>query len=174
MSDDDEELANQRRYARILTEMPLVLSDPGGELLDGRAVAHDVSAVGFRAVTQAKLAEGQTVAFELEVDLDQKVRGQAKIVWSNADQFGYCSAGAKITKLSWRDSSLLRGSVYTPGYDFVGLARKMFWGFYWVVVVAAVQNVIFHQPTTRLIVWKLLPVIGALVILGASLFTLLG
>jgi hypothetical protein len=174
MSDDNEGAANQRHYARFLTEMELVLSEPGGAELDGKATAHDVSAAGFRATTRAEVQEGQDVAFELVVEEGERVRGLARIVWVNPDQYGWFSAGAKITKLSWRDSSRLRSSVYTPGYDFVALARRMFWAFYWVIVVAAIQNVIFHQATARTIVWKLLPVVGALVVLGGSLFALLG
>lgn len=172
----DSELPNERRYARFLTEMDLVLSS-GGKPLDETAQAVDISAAGFRAVTRAELKEGQVVDFELVlVGANEKVKGRGKVVWASRDafQFDFWSAGIKITKMSWRDSSKLRSDVYEAGYDFAGLAKNMFWALYIIIVAAAVQNVLFHQPQARHIIWKLMPVIAALGVLAASLFALLG
>jgi hypothetical protein len=175
VSEEPDETANERRYERFASQLDLRLYE-GSAALDEVARAVDVSAAGFRAVTRAQLREGQVLGFELVVGDGDVVRGQGKVVWVEQDRFVFDSvnAGVKITKISWRDSSRLRKSVYTPGYDFVKLARTMFWAFYWIIVTYAVQNVVFHQKTAREMVWHLLPIAGALAALGFSLFALLG
>lgn len=164
-----------RRYERVLKEFELKLWSEGA-VVDENARAVDVSAAGFRAVTRAPVREGQEVQFELILDDGDTVRGGGKVAWSARDafQFDVYSSGVKITDLSWTDGNKLRGTLYARGYDFVGLARKMFWGFYILVVVLAVQNVLFHQATTRAILWKLVPIALAAGALGASIFWLLG
>ena len=86
-------------------------------------------------------------AFEIILDGGSRVRGLAEVIWISQDPWGAYVSGAKITKISWRDSGKLRRQVYRP-LRFAGLARKMFWGFYWIIVVAAIQNIVLHQPLT--------------------------
>lgn len=176
MSEDPQEPVNQRAYARFLAEMDVVLSE-GGAPIDPAASAVDVSAAGFRVVTRAALKEGQAVDFELVIaGTTDRIKGSGKVVWAAQDAFSFdfYSAGIKITKMSWRDASKLRGSVYTPGYDFTALARMTFWALFWIIVVAGIENIAFHQPLARQVIWKLLPIFAALLVLAWSLFALLG
>ena len=165
---------NDRRFQRFLTELDLVLAQAGGAVIDEHAQAHDISPRGFRIETRTRLAEGSKVAFEMTLGNGDRVKGTAEIVWVGQNQWGACLAGAKITRISWRDSGRLKQAIYRPGFDFVGLARKAFWGLYVVIVVVALQNVVLEESMTRELIWKLAPVIGALVALGWSLLVLLG
>lgn len=162
---------NERRYERYQSDVDAALLDESGGVIDGSAQAKDISAAGFRVETRAKLNVGQKVRFELTFGDGETARGEGKVIWASADPWGGYAAGLKI-KMSWRESSKLRQRVYRQGYDFVALARKMFWGLYWIIVFAALQNVLLHQAT-RDVVASLIPVVLALAVLGWSLLLLL-
>lgn len=172
---DDSPPPEDRRYARVIKEFELRLWSEGA-VVDDAARAVDVSPAGFRAVTRAALRADQEVEFELLLEDEDRVRGSGKVAWSAQDafHFDFYSSGVKITDISWTDANKLRGSLYARGFDFVALARKMFWGFYILIVAAAVENVLFHQATARAILWKLVPIAAAAGVLGLSLFWLLG
>jgi hypothetical protein len=155
-------------------EFDLVLTEPGGLVIDAHAQAQEISPKGFRAETRARLDTGARVAFELILGDGERVRGMADLAWVKKDEWGKTVAGAKITKMSWKDSGKLKQAIYKPGFDFVALARKAFWCLYIVVCVAAIQNILLEQPMTRQLLLKLIPVVGALLMLGWSLLTLLG
>lgn len=163
---------NKRRQVRFLTDLDLVLLEPSGAVIDDKAKAHDISSAGFRAETRLKLKEGAKLGFLLVMD-EGSVRGQAQIVWVSPDQWGWYHAGAKITKISWRDARRLRRQVYTPGYDFWGLAKLFFKALFWAVLVLGLHNVIFHQPVVRKVLLDLWPVLVAVFVLGWSLRALL-
>ena len=165
---------NERRLQRHITEIEVTLYDPDGSVVDPNAMARDISASGFRAELRKPLEVGRKLRFEMTFDDGEKAGGDIQVAWAQADPWGGHIAGMKITKMSWRDSSRLRARVYRPGYDFVTMARKMFWGLYWIIVVAAVHNVVFHQKLTREVLWHLAPVAGALAVLGWALLMLLG
>jgi hypothetical protein len=162
-----------RRWTRMATEFDVVLSEPGGAVIDGHAQARELSVAGFRAETQVALNDGQSVAFEVVLPDGDKVAGRGRVVWTSHDQFGWFVSGVKITRLSWKDRGRLRRAIYRPGYDFWGLARKMFWGTYLVIVVAAVQYVLQTQTTALGVALKLGPVLLALAVMGWSLMVLL-
>lgn len=165
--------ANQRGQARFLTELDLVLLDARGGVLDDHAQALDITPAGFRAESRVVMEKGQTLHFELILEGGERVRGRAKVVWVNADGRGFYSAGAKITRLSWRDRGRLRRQVAGPSYDFGALARKMFWTAYWIVIAVGAQNVIRHQPVTRELIWTLSPIALALAVAGWAMLQLL-
>jgi hypothetical protein len=164
---------SDREWTRMATEFEVVLSEPGGAVIDAHAQARELSVAGFRAETQVALSEGQSVAFEIALRDEEKVAGRGRVIWTSQDQFGWFASGIRITRMSWGERSQLRRHIYRPGYDFWGLARKMFWGFYWVIVVAAVQNMLLFQPVTLELALKMGPVLLAALVMGWSLRTLL-
>lgn len=164
MSDDAE-----RKYARFLTDLDLVLADLDGRVVDERAQAHDVSPKGFRVHSRVELAEGRRVQFTMLLGDGEKVRGQAIVVWSARDEWGWFDAGAKITRLSWRDARKLRGTVAAPGYDFLGLARLAWKALFWTVIVAALHNVAFNQPHVKRVLVDIAPAAAAILVLFVGL-----
>ncbi len=166
--------ANYHGQARFLTELDLVLLDARGEPLDPHAQALDITVAGFRAETRLELQKGQTIHFELVLEDRERVRGRARVVWVNPDGRGFYSAGAKITRLSWRDRGRLRRQVAGPSYDFGALARRMFWACYWIVIAVGAHNIINHQPLTRELIFKLSPIALALGVAGWAMLELLG
>jgi len=165
--------ADYRGQARFLTELDLVIMDAGGGVLDHHAQALDITPAGFRAETRIELKKGQTLDFELLLEGGERVRGRARVVWVTPDGRG-CSAGAKITRLSWKDRGKLRRQVAGPSYDFGALARKTFWAAYWIVIAVAAHNIINHQPLTRMLIFKLTPIALALAVAGWAMLELLG
>lgn len=167
-----EPLPNKRGQVRFLTDLDLVLLESSGQLIDDKAKAHDISPAGFRAETRVRLREGTRLSFILLMD-DGPIRGQAQVVWTSADQWGWYHVGAKITKISWRDGRRIRRRVYTPGYDFWGLAKLAFVALFWMTLVIGLHNVVFHQPAIRRLLWDMAPVLVAVFVLGWSLRSLL-
>lgn len=163
-----------RRYERVLQELDVELTELDGSHLDDRAVAEDVSPVGFRVITRAPLEKDQRLAFSLRLMDDSVVRGKALVVWRDSDRWGGTVAGLKITGMSWGDRSRLRGRISRPGYDFVGLARKAAWAMFWIVLAAGVHNVAFHQPEIRKTLGTMLPVIGGVFVLALGLWLVKG
>ena len=166
--------AEHRGQARFFTKLDLLLYDARGQALDVHATAQDISPAGFRAETRGDVTAGQIVKFELLLEDGGRVRGSAKVVWQTPDGRGWSSIGAKITKISWHDRGRLRNYVTEPGYDFVGVARALFWTAYWVVVAVGIHNVLNHQALTRELIWKLAPVAVALLCAGWAMLQLVG
>lgn len=98
MSDRDERRTSQR----VLTEFPLVLMNEKGEELDVHAVAHDVSAKGFKAESRSELKKGQIVRFRLGIDATGDVSGRARIVWVQRTDISHWG-GAQFLDLSRSD-----------------------------------------------------------------------
>ncbi|MBI3552894.1 MAG: PilZ domain-containing protein [Elusimicrobia bacterium] len=172
--DDDEELPSRRSAARFLTDLDLTLFDSSGRLIDAHAQAHDVSPKGFRAETKTNLAEGDVVRFSLDFEEEEPVTGQAQVVWIGQNPWGWYNVGVKITRISWRDSRRLQSNLFKPGYDFASLAKKAMRALWWLVLIAGVDNIFFHQPAVRVIFLHLSPVLVALFFFGWGLMMLLG
>ena len=166
--------SGRRRRGRETSDYELVLHQSNGDTLDSYARAHDVSSSGFRVETRSALTEGQEVAFEMVMDSGDVVRGRARVTWVAANSRGTFSTGVKVTKLSWKDGRRLRGALAEEGYDFVQLARNMAWALYWIVIAVGLHNLLFHQSLTLNVLGRLIPVIGALVVAGWAILTLLG
>lgn len=161
-----------RRYARSMTDLDVVLRNEQGQLVDERAQARDVSRAGFRVESKSKLEEGQRLTFTMDLGDGELVRGAARIAWARVDEWGAYSAGAKIVKISWKDARKLGGQAARPGYDFAGLAKKAFFAFYWLVIVAGAHNIIFDQPDVSVALVRSLPALVAAVVMGFALMML--
>ncbi len=162
----------QRRYARFLTDLDLTLWGSEGSAIDESAQASDLSPVGFRATTSAELKIGDRLRFTLKLDEGEKIEGVCEVVWVNKDGWGTQTAGFKFHRIPWGAKRMLRQAVPVERYDFVGLAKIAGLAVYWTVIVAAVHNVMFHQPWARQIAGQLMPIIGAVVVLSLGLFML--
>lgn len=163
-------MAENRRHDRILTELDVSLWELGedGALLDDRCRAQDISPLGFRVSAQARLEKGQRVRFELNLDDDfEPAKGEAEVVWTETDTWGGSVMGVRILSMSWRDRRRLRGRTSTPGYDFVGLARRAAISVFWIVLALGAHNIAFHQPVMREVLMKLTVPLAA--VMGISL-----
>jgi hypothetical protein len=166
-------VSEERRYARVLTDLDVVLTDTSGSVLDDTAQASDISPVGFRATTRAEVKIGDKVRFLINFEeAGEKIDGSAQVVWVTKDGWGTQTVGFKFARISWRARRLLRQNVQVERYDFVALAKTAAFAIYWIVIVAAIHNVAFHQPWARQIAQELLPVMVAAALLGGGLMLL--
>jgi hypothetical protein len=118
-----------------------------------------VSPEGFRVVTRGNLAKGGRITFSLSMDDGRAVEGEAEVIWVREDGYGGCEAGVRVTNMSWSDARRLRGVVYEPGFDFAGLAWTAAKMIFLLVVVAGLQNILFHQPHVRAALLQMAPVL---------------
>ncbi len=173
MSDrEEEELPSRRSTARFLTDLDLEIADASGKVLDASAQAHDVTHKGFRAETKVEIKDGTVFRFTLKVEDAEPITGQAQVAWIGQSPWGGTTFGAKIVKISWRDSRRLAANLRSAGYDFVALAGKAMRMVWWIVVVAGLNAVIFHRPDAQKIFMELVPVMIALFFLGWGLLLL--
>lgn len=163
----------RRSDERRLLDAELSLRDASGRLLDAHARAQELSLDGFRAQTRCGLRPGEHVHFTLTLDAETQVRGEAVVAWSAAEPFGPYSAGARITRLRWRDRGRLRRALAGPAYDFARLVRLTLRALYWIVIALGLHNIAFHQPALRRLAVELIPVLLAVAVMGWSLHVLL-
>jgi len=170
----EEELPSRRASARFLTDLDLVISDKDGTVLDGSAQAHDISPKGFRAETKLEMKEGDVFHFSLEAEdrEEEPITGRAQVAWTGQNPWGGTNIGVKITKISWRDSRRLAANLFRGGYDFAGLARKAMRAVWWVVLIAGINSVVFHQPTARKLFIDMAPVLAATFFFACGLLLL--
>ena len=169
-----DELPSRRAEPRFLTELALVVSEVSGKIVDQFGKAHDVSQRGFRAETSAKLKVGDEFGFQLRAEVDAApIRGRARAMWVEPNPWGGVNVGAKITRISWADSRRLRKGTLAEGFDFAAIAKLAWKAAYWIVIVAGLDNIIFHQPQLRKLIGELQPVLIALFFLGLGLLLLL-
>lgn len=161
----------RRNTERSLTELPIALQDEKGVVLDDHAVAHDVSAKGFRLETHVDLAPGQVIRYRLALAADRDLRGSAKVVWSQRTDFGLW-AGAEFSSLSWSDKRLLRRVLKPRTADWVLITMKVFLATFWISVILAFWYGV-RSPFWRPQIFWLAPKAVAGVILGWSLRELL-
>lgn len=167
MSDDDH-----RTGARFINELGVVLrSSKGGEPLDDRAFAHDVSVRGFKVETQAHLAENMILSFTLELPMGASVAGKGRVVWHTRDMFSMW-AGVEIVSMSWSDKRRL-SHLLSPGnadWDrLINLCAKLVMA---LVVIAAARRIILSAPM-RALVGQLAPKIITLLVMGWALLGML-
>ena len=167
-----EDLPGRRSMTRFLTDLDLVIADLSENVIDERAQAHDITPKGFRAETKASLKEGDKFKFHLQVEDEDPIVGLAQVVWVGQNPWGWWNVGVKITKISWRDRRRLDSNLLRHGYDFAGLARKAALALFWFIVVAGLDNIVFHQPQARKVLLHLTPVVIASVFLAWGLLLL--
>jgi len=167
MADETE----RRRAARILTDFSLVLLDEKGAELDGRALAHDVSDRGFKAETQAELAQGQMIRFRLSLIDGQEIRGRARVVWAHREELAFW-AGAQFVGLSWGDLRRVRRVTSPSDVDWGAIADKAIVALS-LLLVTSIGWIALSSPTWRGVLEDLFPKIVAAVAMGLALRVLL-
>ncbi|HAM35987.1 MAG TPA: hypothetical protein DEB40_11025 [Elusimicrobia bacterium] len=136
----------RRRHERCLFDLPLVLRDPAGRLIDARAVAHDVTIEGFGFETKAGLKDLSRVGFVLSLPDGGTVSGSARLAWCRALDWGGSWGGAKIARLPWREARKIRRLLHGPGYDWSGLADRALVGGAVVIVVCLGDMILRSDP----------------------------
>ncbi|MEK7384212.1 MAG: PilZ domain-containing protein [Elusimicrobiota bacterium] len=92
---------------RICGEFPLVLDDEKGVLIDDHALAHDISAKGFKLESNGVLRMGQLLCFRIQFNQGPPMSGRARVVLvERADLVLW--AGVEFIHLSWSDRRRLR------------------------------------------------------------------
>lgn len=164
---------DERRVGgRLLTELNVVLRpSKGGEPIDDRAVAHDVSFNGFKVETQAQLADNMLVSFTLELPKGETASGKGRVVWTNRETFA-CWAGVEILSLPWRDKRRLGRLLNPHGVDWDRLTSLCVTLVMALTVLAAAHRVLTSAHLRELAV-ALAPKIVALLVMGWALVGLL-
>lgn len=162
----------RRDGARLITELGVVLRpSKGGEPLDDRATAHDVSIKGFKLETQAQLTENMMLAFTLELPMGESAAGKGRVVWANRDTFATW-AGVEIVSMSWGDKRRLKRMVSPDGVDWDRLASLCVKLAMALTVIAAAHRIILSGQLRELFA-SLAPKIIALFVMGWALVGLL-
>ena len=169
---EEESAEDRRAHSRALTDLEVALTGDGGAVLDPEARALDVSPEGFRVVSHNLLKQGSRLSFAMSLEDGTPVSGEAEVVWSRPDGWGGCEAGLRITSMSWSDARRLRGQVYEPGFDFGKLAWLAAKVVFLLVIVAGVQNVLFHQPHMRSAAAQALPAVAVVLIVAVVVHAL--
>ncbi|MCR4295695.1 MAG: PilZ domain-containing protein [Elusimicrobia bacterium] len=162
----------RRTGARLLTELSVVLRpSKGGEPIDDRAVAHDVSIKGFKVETQAQLADNMLVSFTLELPKGETAAGKGRVVWTNRETFA-CWAGVEILSMPWSDKRRLGRLLDPDSVDWDRLTSLSV-----TLVMALTMVAVAHRVLTsgrmRELAVTLAPKIIALLVMGWALAGLL-
>ncbi len=162
----------RRTGARLLTELSVVLRpSKGGEPIDDRAVAHDVSINGFKVETQAQLADNMLVSFTLELPKGETATGKGRVVWTNRETFA-CWAGVEIISLPWNDKRRLGRLLNPHGVDWDRLTSLCVTLVMALTVLAAAHRILTSGQLRELAA-ALAPKIAALLVMGWALVGLL-
>lgn len=163
---------DRREGARFITELNVILRpSKGGEPLDDRATAHDVSVKGFKVESQSPLAENSLVAFTLELPRGGTASGKGRVVWSNRETFATW-AGIEIVSMPWGDRRRLSALLDPETVDWERLASLLASLVMILTVLAAAHRVIL-SPSLRTLFMKMAPKIIALFLMGWALTGLL-
>lgn len=155
----------RRGGARFLSEFSVELRPAkGGELIDDRAIAHDISVKGFKVETQAVLEKGAEVSFALELPGGARAVGRGRVVWSARETFATW-AGIKILAMSWRDKRRLSLVLYPDTVDWERLSSSGF-KFVMAMTVIIAAHRILTNAHLRAVFVELLPKIVALTVMG--------
>ncbi len=169
MSDPTE----RRSATRFITMLPLVILDEAGKVLDPTATAHDLTTAGFKGELIYDMKEGESFLFSLELsDGKPPVRGGARAMWAKREGYA-CWVGAQITSLSWGDKRRLRAALAPPGVSWGPIAGQFFNALVWIVVVLALQRLLFHGSLRRQAFFDLIPSLFALGVMGWALLSFL-
>ena len=169
MSSGDE----RRKSVRFITDCMVVLRPAkGGPPLDERAIAHEVSMVGFKLETHATLAQNSTIAFALELPESGCVSGEGLVIWSKRDKFATW-AGIKVVKMSGADKRRLSRKLRPDAVDWPRIADLAVRALFVITVVAAAQKLIFQRPDALGVVAHLAPKLIALLLMAWAVLGLL-
>jgi len=158
---------DRRQAARILTEFPLVLHDEKGVLVDGHALAHDVSTKGFRAECSGVLEKGQFLRFQVQFSEKQSLSGRCRVAWVERTDLAVW-AGAEFLRLTWSDRRLIRRVTRPAAVDWSSIFDKALTALIWGSVALALWSAVtsrFWRP----ILLSLVPKAIATLVLGWAL-----
>lgn len=162
----------RRTGARFITDLSVTLrTSKGGDPIDDRATAHDVSVKGFKVETQAQLTENMMVAFTLELPAGETAAGKGRVVWCNRESFA-CWAGVEVVSMPWGDKRRLRKLVSPDGVDWdrlMGLCLRLAM----ILTVLAAAHRILLSGHLRELFARLAPKMIALLVMGWALVNLL-
>lgn len=162
----------RREGARFITELSVSLHpSKGGEAIDDRATAHDVSVKGFKVETQAQLTENMMLAFTLDLRAGETASGKGRVVWCNRETFA-CWAGVEIVSMSWGDRRRLKKLVAPDGVDWERLTELCLKLAMALVVLAAAHRILLSGHLRELF-GRLAPKMIALLVMGWALVNLL-
>lgn len=162
----------RRDGARFLTELSVVLRPiKGGEPIDDRATAHDISTRGFKLESQAKIADGSLISFTLELPRGEKVEGRGRVAWSKQEPFA-CWAGVEITRMSWGDKRRLNRTLNPDTVDWAHLSDITFKLIMSVTVVIAAHRIAV-DASMRQLAEHLAPKILGVTVMGWALLGML-
>lgn len=163
----------RRKGARFITAFMVILRDAkGGPPLDERAMAHEVSTVGFKIETHAELIQNSHVAFVLELPEDGCISGQGLVIWSKREKFATW-AGIEIVKMSRADKRRLSRRLHPDAVDWSRIADLALRALFVITVVAATQKLIFERPDALGVMTQLAPKFIALLLMAWALLGLL-
>jgi hypothetical protein len=162
---------DRRRSARLLSEFPLVLMEPSGTVLDDRALAHDLSAHGFKAETQARLQKGAAVRFRLSLDQAGEVAGRGRVAWEQSTALSVW-LGVEFQGLSWADRRRVRRATHPRDVDWSVIAERLALGLF-VVMATGVLGRMMASALWRGYLAALAPKAFACAALGWALIVLL-
>lgn len=169
MSSQDE----RRKGARFITDFMVILrSAKDGAPLDERAMAHEVSASGFKLETHATLGLHSEVAFELQLPEGGCVCGEGLVIWSKRETFATW-AGIKIVKMSGADKRRLSRRLHPDTVDWPKVSALALRALFVITVVAAAQKLIFQRPDVLGVMAQLAPTFIALLLMAWALLGLL-
>jgi|GEM_PF-1891177 len=125
-------MSDERRgSARILNDFSLVLMDERGTVIDEHAIAHDLSAKGFRAELHGDVVEKQPVRFQLSLDGGVEFKGRARIAWVQRTDFSIW-AGAEFVGLTWAEKRMLKAASSGPSANWMLVATRLLLGTLWI------------------------------------------
>ncbi|MBI2386626.1 MAG: PilZ domain-containing protein [Elusimicrobia bacterium] len=162
----------RRSGARFITELSVVLRpSKGGEPLDDRATAHDVSIGGFKVETQAQLTDNMMLSFTFELPRGQTATGKGRVVWTNRETFASW-AGVEIVSMPWGDKRRLGKLLNPDGTDWERISNLCIKLAMILTVIAAAHRVLMSAHLRSLFA-SLAPKMIALLVMGWALVNLL-
>lgn len=162
----------RREGARLITELSIVLRpSKGGEPLDDRATAHDVSVNGFKVETQAQLTDNMMLSFTFELPRGETATGKGRVAWTNRESFASW-AGVEIVSMPWGDKRRLKKLLNPDSTDWERIANLCVKLAMIVTVLAAGHRVLLSAHLRDLFA-KLAPKMIALLVMGWALVNLL-
>ena len=162
--------SNRRTSTRILTAFSLVLTDADGEIVDERAIAHDLSEKGFKLETQAALKKDQTVGYRLELSAGGEIKGHARIVWVQRTDLSNWG-GAEFTRLTRDARKRVRREISPSDVDWGVIADKALVALVLILAVSVIGAGL-NDFAWRRTTFEVFPQAVAIVAMGWSLLEL--
>ncbi|MBI5246548.1 MAG: PilZ domain-containing protein [Elusimicrobia bacterium] len=166
-------MSDERRDGtRMITELSVTLrAVKGGEVIDERATAHDISTNGFRVETQAQMTEKTLIAFTMDLPGGERASGSGRVVWASRESWATW-AGIEITSMSWSDKRRLTNLLHPPRVDWSGLSKTSTKLLIALVVITAAHRLLY-SPIAQGVLAKMAPKIIALAVMWWALSELL-